>query len=86
MCAVRSGLVEMCALLIERGADLNIRDSETGCTALHWSVKGGRTDICALLLQHGADPDILENASSFFKNIYHYIDFQYAFTNNIPVA
>lgn len=40
--------------LLERGADVNAKDS-IGATPLHWAAKSGSDKVAALLLQHGAD-------------------------------
>ena len=42
-------------LLIERGADVNAKDSEHAQTALMWAVLENHADVIKLLLAHGAD-------------------------------
>jgi len=47
---------------LEKGADVNTKDSFTGDTALILAVKNGRTKCCEILLEHGADA-LLKNRS-----------------------
>ena len=57
--AARSGSsfsLEMVKLLLQRGADINARDS-LGRTALHQSITADHTDIALYLVQHGAKAD-----------------------------
>ena len=42
-------------LLLERGADLNIRGKEEGWTALMFAAAEGQTNVIRVLLAHGAD-------------------------------
>lgn len=52
--------VEIAAILIKHGADVNIPD-EDGRTALNWAVTMHHTKTVELLLQHGADVNIVDN-------------------------
>lgn len=51
--AATGGHVEVCALLLGRGAVVLARDA-SGATALHRAAEGGHAKVCALLLDHGA--------------------------------
>merc|ERR1711944_308731 len=51
MLAVSHGRLDMVQLLVEAGADLNIRD-EDGSTALMCAAERGQTDIVKVLMQH----------------------------------
>jgi Ankyrin repeats (3 copies) len=42
-------------LLLERGADVNSRADDDGCTPLHRASEHGALEIVRLLLEHGAD-------------------------------
>ena len=55
--ASRSGFYDMCELLLEKGASINVVQS-TGSTPLHGAAYYGHTLIAELLLQHGAKTDI----------------------------
>jgi ankyrin repeat protein len=57
MTAVRTGVVEAVALLLDRGADVDARDREFEQTALMLAVREAHPDIVALLLERGADVD-----------------------------
>ena len=58
MLASRAGCVELVKWLVEKGADLNRRDSE-GWTALMFSVDRGMGRVSRLLLDNGADPSVI---------------------------
>lgn len=60
MMAAMSGSAEMCALLLEKGADPKLRDKD-GYTALKYAVSDGRTTAVKMLLSQTpiADPDEL---------------------------
>ena len=49
----------LCELFVERGADLEARDSYNSLTALHSASSYGHTEVVALLLRRGADPDVV---------------------------
>jgi hypothetical protein len=51
--ASSEGHRDIVALLIEHGADVNLRDS-SGHTALYWARAKGNEDISQLLVQAGA--------------------------------
>jgi ankyrin repeat protein len=58
--AFRRGNMEIAQLLIEKGADPNIRDS-FGETALMYAAGSGKMDMVTALLEKGADPNIKNN-------------------------
>jgi ankyrin repeat protein len=58
-----NGCVDVCELLLERGADVNAKDNG-GWTPLHAaaaSSEGLNKDVCKLLLDHGADINMKTN-------------------------
>lgn len=57
MCAVEKGNIEIVKLLIENGADVNVKSGRG--TALHIAVEYGYPDIVRLLLDKGAEVSIL---------------------------
>lgn len=52
---------EIIQLLVEMGADVNVREKKRGDTPLHAALVEGRKDIAQYLLDHGADPDARNN-------------------------
>jgi len=48
------GHIDMCELLIRRGALLNVKEETNGWTALHLAAINGHLDIALLLLESGA--------------------------------
>jgi len=52
--AVKLGRKEIVAVLLDRGADVNIRDAHSS-TALHVAAFWGREEIAKLLIEHKAD-------------------------------
>jgi len=53
--AVFNGHIEMAALLLERGADVNAANRQGGDTVLMWAVTTGSLTLTDLLLRHGAN-------------------------------
>ena len=47
------GHKEIAELLIENGADLNVKDESLGNTPLDWAIRRKRTEIADLLRKHG---------------------------------
>ena len=56
-----TGYNEVIILLIDAGADVNIRTPWTGEVPLHYVAETARIDIVAKLLSAGADPNIIDN-------------------------
>lgn len=54
--AIEQKLPEMCRLLIERGARMDVRDA-SGQTPLHWAARTCDPDVLRILLDAGADID-----------------------------
>jgi ankyrin repeat protein len=54
--AAANSSTNMLRLLLDRGADPDIRD-RSGLTALHQACRTGSLDVATLLLQRGADPE-----------------------------
>ena len=53
--ASQNGHKEIVKLLLEKGADINVKQTATGATALLLASQNGRTDVVKLLLEKGAD-------------------------------
>jgi ankyrin repeat protein len=62
MIAARNGRADAVRFLIERGADLNVRQVLFDNTALMFAVLGNYKDIVALLVNKGADLSIKNNS------------------------
>jgi ankyrin repeat protein len=54
--AVNRDSTAVVALLLERGADPNIRDEGDNAMPLHFAAEHGAIDVVRLLVEHGADP------------------------------
>ena len=52
--AASLGLAEMARLLIDNGADLDIRNHDRN-TPLHWAAVEGQKELVVILIAHGAD-------------------------------
>jgi hypothetical protein len=48
------GYLEVVTLLIERGADVNVKDTFYGATPIDWAAQNGHPDVARLLLDKGA--------------------------------
>lgn len=51
------GQKEICALLLERGDDVNNKDYVNDYTPLHYAAEGNHVEMCRFLLDHGAKID-----------------------------
>ena len=58
--AAYNGHVEITRLLLQNGADVNVR-SHGGNTPLHWAAIQGHVDILHLLVENGADLEAQNN-------------------------
>lgn len=58
--AARHGRIEICRLLLDAGADVNVQTSSGRATALHRAAYSGHCDVVRLLLQRGADPLLID--------------------------
>jgi hypothetical protein len=61
--AADRGQVEIVKLLLDRGADVNAKDSFYGVTALVWAANNGHVEVARILLARGATGagDVLES-------------------------
>ncbi len=79
--AVEDGNVRMADLLLENGADINIRGWE-GRTPLHWTIgmDDGYCDprMFKYLLERGADPSVKDDFGQTISYILRNSDFEYA--------
>ena len=55
--AANEGKINAVKLLLDRGADPNLRD-ETGASALYCAANWGKVNVVKLLLDRGADPNL----------------------------
>lgn len=62
MIAAACNLIDAVSMLIEHGADLSLRDSINGSTALHYAYASGSMATASLLEERGADLSPLDNA------------------------
>ena len=53
--AALGGHREVVQLLLDHGADVNIRDEESGATPLYYAASLGRVEVVKLLIERGAD-------------------------------
>ena len=52
--AAHAGLLEICKVLLDAGADLVVMDEIESDTALHAAARYGHAEVCQLLLEAGA--------------------------------
>eukprot|EP00946_MAST-07B_sp_MAST-7B-sp1_P002108 g2108.t1 len=62
--ATRGDHVEIVALLLSKGAYVDVRNRPLGHTALHIAAAMGHTEILEILLSYGADPRIESNGAT----------------------
>lgn len=55
--AAFKGNIDICKLLLSRGADVNSNEHDHGYTALMFAALSGKAELCRLLLRHGAKTD-----------------------------
>lgn len=55
-------IVGVFRLLLERGANVDMRERECGGTSLHWAVEKGRREAVKLLLEKGASLTVLSDS------------------------
>jgi ankyrin repeat protein len=61
MTAVRNGHLDICRLMIDKGAQVEAKNSY-GCTPLHFAAFFGHVEIVCLLCDRGADVEAHSNA------------------------
>ena len=55
--AVKQGNSEVVQVLLEKGAEVDVVNTDSGCTSLHYAVSLGHVDMCESLARFGANPD-----------------------------
>ena len=81
MRAVQIGNTEVVKLLLERGADVNVKSTTDGSTALMWATQKGNMDIVKLLLKNSADV----NAENDDGTTAHHIAIRQGYTNIVQL-
>ena len=61
MWAANNGHTEVVKLLLEKDADVNVKETTTGCTALFMAAQEGHPEVVKLLLEKGADANVKAN-------------------------
>ncbi|XP_028317227.1 ankyrin repeat and MYND domain-containing protein 2-like isoform X1 [Gouania willdenowi] len=61
MHAAYKGKADMCALLLQNGADVNCNQHEHGYTALMFAGLSGQADITSMMLNAGAETDVVNS-------------------------
>ncbi|KAF3393739.1 putative ankyrin repeat protein [Penicillium rolfsii] len=59
--AAENGHQDVVKLLLDKGADSNIKDNYRSLTPLHYAVENGNWEVLKLLLEYGANPNIEGN-------------------------
>jgi ankyrin repeat protein len=59
LAAARERCVDAVTVLLDKGADVNVKDSD-GRTALIIAAAGGMLDVARVLLERGADMDVVD--------------------------
>ncbi|KAJ3518323.1 hypothetical protein NMY22_g13736 [Coprinellus aureogranulatus] len=57
-------------LMLEKGADPNVKDGKYDRPCLHEACRDGRDDAVVLLLKHGANPNLIGSAG-FYTSLHH---------------
>jgi ankyrin repeat protein len=60
--AAKQGQDAKVRLLLERGAEVNSKDSNHRATPLHWTARNGHETVAKLLLENGAEVDSMDLA------------------------
>jgi len=58
------GHYDVCKLLIDNGADINVKNAQCGIPALNMAAREGYKEICELLIAHGALVNMLDDHGS----------------------
>ena len=68
MTAARTGNAAAVRVLIDHGADVNLKESQLGETALMWAASENHADVVTLLAGRGADVNARSAAIQFPKD------------------
>ena len=70
--ACQYGRFEILNQLLERGADVHVKDSYIGYTPLHWAAEGGYVSLVELLIEKGQiqNLDEKDGINSTFSDTY----------------
>lgn len=60
--AADKGWLDICKILLSKGANVDAKDNSNGWTPLHRTVDKGLIDICKILLGKGASVDAKDNS------------------------
>lgn len=63
--AVEDGFYEISVMLLENGADVDLRQPRDGATPLLRAAADGSPDLCSLLLRRGADVNAQTHSGTF---------------------
>jgi ankyrin repeat protein len=55
--AVKQGNSDVVQLLLENEAEVDVVETDSGCTSLHYAASLGHVDLCESLVRYGANPD-----------------------------
>lgn len=56
--AAADGYIDMAAVYVEAGADINAMDTDSSSTPLGWAARHGKTEMVKWLLEKGANPEL----------------------------
>lgn len=62
--AAERGHRDRVRVLLDQGADVNVKDATTGRTALHFAAAKGHKELAAYLLERGADVNAQDSAGN----------------------